>query len=216
LIDVLAIVPSGSLEPVVEAETIKGADPLLGVTANIATGGIFATAVAVTVFVAVPVAPLLSVTVAVTVNVPTTAYVCVPDAAAVVLPSPQLMTVLAMVPSGSLEPVVEAETISGIAPLDGVTERTATGGTFAAFAVTVLVAVPVAPLLSVTVAVTVYVPAVVYVCEPDAAAVVVPSPQLMDVLAMVPSGSLEPVVEAETFNGTVPLVGVTERTATGG
>ena len=43
----------------------------------------------------------------------------------------------------------------------------------------------------------------------------VPSPKLMDVLAMVPSGSLEPAVEAVTASGTVPLVGVTESLATG-
>src|SRR5262245_14877532 len=50
----------------------------------------------------------------------------------------------------------------------------------------------VAPRLSVTVAVTVYVPAAVYWCDALEAVVVVPSPKAITALVIEPSGSVEP------------------------
>ena len=60
-----------------------------------------------------------------------------------------------MVPSGSAEALPLNATTSGLVPDDGVTVKLAVGDTFGAETVMVLVAVPVAPLLSVTVSVTV-------------------------------------------------------------
>ena len=53
-----------------------------------------------------------------------------------------------------------------------------------------------APILSVTVALTVYVPAALYWCDALTAVVDDPSPKEMTVLEMVPSGSVEVAAEA--------------------
>ena len=66
----------------------------------------------------------------------------------------------AIEPSASLEPAVDAVTVTGATPEAGVTESAATGGWFGAATLTVPLVVEVAPLLSVIVAVTVFVPAV--------------------------------------------------------
>jgi len=63
------MVPSGSLDPAVEALTVSAAVPLLGVTLSLAIGGWFG-AVTVTVKEAEALAPALSVTVAFTMNDP--------------------------------------------------------------------------------------------------------------------------------------------------
>ena len=58
-------------------------------------------------------------------------------------------------PSESAEALALNATTSGLVPEDGVTVKLAVGATFGAETVMVLVVVPVAPLLSVTVSVTV-------------------------------------------------------------
>jgi hypothetical protein len=65
------------------------------------------------------------------------------------------------------------------------------------FTTTVALAVEEAPMLSVTVAFTVYVPAVLYWCEALTAEAELPSPKEMTVLAIVPSGSLDAAADAE-------------------
>ena len=66
------------------------------------------------------------------------------------------MLVEAIVPSGSLEPAVEAVTLAGAAAEAGVTDKAAMGGLFPPDVTTTLVDfVAVAPRLSVIVAVTV-------------------------------------------------------------
>ena len=73
----------------------------------------------------------MSVTAAVTVNVPAAAYVWLALTALTAgLPSPKLIVVLTILPSTSLDPVVDAVTSSDAAPLNGVTFSTATGGLF--------------------------------------------------------------------------------------
>ena len=64
------------------------------------------------------------------------------------------------------------------------------------FTTTVAVVVEEAPRLSVTVAFTVYVPAVLYWCEALTAVADDPSPKEMTVLAMVPSGSVDAAADA--------------------
>jgi hypothetical protein len=66
------------------------------------------------------------------------------------------MAPLLIVPSGDEELVSDAETLSGAAPLEGLTDKAAVG--VAGEAVTFCVAEAVAPTLSMTVAVTVNVP----------------------------------------------------------
>ena len=66
-----------------------------------------------------------------------------------------------MEPFGALEPAVEAVTESGAAPVAGETDSATTGG-WLALTVAVCFAVPVKPLLPVAVAVTVYIPALLY------------------------------------------------------
>ena len=65
LIEVEAIEPLGAVEPAVEAVTVTGAMPEVGVTASATVGGM--SGLAVTVVVATEEAPRLSYTVAVTV-----------------------------------------------------------------------------------------------------------------------------------------------------
>src|SRR6476620_9173478 len=61
---------------------------------------------------------------------------------------------------------------------------------------TVALAVEEAPMLSVTVAFTVYVPASLYWCDALTAEAELPSPKEITVLAIVPSGSLDAAAEA--------------------
>src|SRR5436305_2642147 len=86
----------------------------------------------------------------------------------------------------------------------------------AALTTTVAVVRAVAPWLSVTVAVMVFVPAVEYTCDAVAPATTVPSPKSMLEEAMAPSASLDAAVDAVTVTGAVPDAGVTESAATGG
>ena len=65
-----------------------------------------------------------------------------------------------------------------------------------AFTTTVEVVLDEAPMLSVTVAFTLYLPATLYWCVALAALTDVPSPNEMTVFAIVPSESVEPVAEA--------------------
>ena len=83
--------------------------------------------------------------------------------------------------------------------------------------VTVAVDCELAPRLSATVAVTVYVPAFEYkwfTLLPATGAL--PSPKLTVEDASVPSASVDNAVEAVTFSGAVPLAGFTDTTAFGG
>jgi hypothetical protein len=86
-----------------------------------------------------------------------TEYECDAVTAFTTVPSPKLMLVLAIVPSGSLDAAAEAFTLRGAVPLDGVAVSLATGGwlTGAVLTTTVAVADPLCPLLSVAVARTV-------------------------------------------------------------
>jgi len=144
----------------------------------------------VTVLVVVPVKPLLSVTVRVIVLDPAVAYTCVavtPVPAAV--PSPQFHEYDDIVPSGSDDAAALTATLRYVT----VAVNDATGGCGGLTVVTVLVVVPVKPLLSVTVRVIVFDPAVVYTCvavTPVSAAV--PSPQFHEYDDIVPSGSNDP------------------------
>ena len=79
---------------------------------------------------------------------------------------------------------------------------------------TVLFAIEVAPMLSVTFAVTVYVPPAAYVWDPVAPFTTVPSPKSIDMAATVPSVSV-PLAVAETTTGATPPLGVTTRLALG-
>src|SRR2546428_13463816 len=72
----------------------------------------------------------------------------------------------------------------------------AVGGWFGAATVTAFDVEPVAPWLSVTVRVTVYVPPAAYVWDGFCAVAVAPSPQLQLQAATRPSGSLPPAVDA--------------------
>jgi hypothetical protein len=84
--------------------------------------------------------------------------------------------------------------------------------------VTVIVtdAVPVAPRLSVTVSIALYVPAAWYVWPGFASVDVPPSPKVQAWDAIVPFGSLDPAELKLTVSGAAPLVGVAEMTAVGG
>src|SRR5438128_47222 len=82
--------------------------------------------------------------------------------------------------------------------------------------VTVVEAVEVAPRLSVTRAVTVYVPATEYWCVCVALLLTLPSPKSITVDAMLPSGSDDPTVVAVTCTPVYPLTGVTPSTTFGG
>ncbi len=84
------------------------------------------------------------------------------------------------------------------------------------FTVTLVDVVDEAPTLSVTVAFTVYVPPILYWCVALAAATDVPSPKLMMVEAMLPSGSVEPVAEAVIEPPATIELALTLKTATGG
>src|SRR5207302_207854 len=106
------------------------------------------------------VAPLLSVTVAMIVFVPAVEYTCVAVGPGTTVPSPKSMLEEAIVPSASVEAAVDEVTVTGAVPEAGVTLSAAMGGWFGAATLTVPVVVEVAPLLSVTLAVTVFVPAV--------------------------------------------------------
>ena len=87
----------------------------------------------------------------------------------------------------------------------------------AAFTVTFVVVVALAWLLSVTVAVTVYVPAIVYVWPVLAVLTgALPSPKSIVIEAMLPPGAVEPAVFAEMASGAVPMSGATFKTARGG
>ena len=66
------------------------------------------------------------------------------------------------------------------------------------FTTTVETVLDEAPILSVTVAFTVYVPAAVYWCDALTVAADDPSPKEMTVLAIVPSGSVDPAADAVT------------------
>jgi hypothetical protein len=140
------------------------------------------------------------------------APLCGPTAA---LPSPKLKL---YPPIGLLpgrDPEASAVTASGAVPAEGVTVRVADGGVVA---VTGAVDVAVAPALSLTVTLTVYRPAAVYVCcavapgwGPTAA---VPSPN-EKVYAEMGTGSVEPEASALTASGAEPVLGVTVSTALG-
>jgi hypothetical protein len=85
--------------------------------------------------------------------------------------------VLIEVPAAVVEPDASATTASGTTPLDGVTTTTAMGG--GQVAVTATDSVDERPLLLVMVTVTMYEPAVTYVCAavlPGCGPVEVPSP----------------------------------------
>jgi hypothetical protein len=140
----------------------------------------------------------------------------VADAALTTVPSPKSSATLTIVPSGSVDAAADAATASGAVPELGVTVSLATGGWFGAETVTLAVTEELKPPLSVTAAVTVYVPAAAYVCEAVAVVTTVPSPKLILRLTIVPSGSVDALVEADTAKGAVPVLGVTASLASGG
>ena len=76
-------------------------------------------------------------------------------------------------------------------------------------------ALTLAPLLSVTVPVTVNLPVALYLCDALPLFATAPSPKSIFELAIVPSGSLDPAVDAVTVKGALPDVGVTDSFATG-
>jgi hypothetical protein len=111
---------------------------------------------------AMALAPWLSRTVAVTVKVPALFKVWDASGPLNTVPSPKSMTEETTVPSGSLDPDVEAWTVTGAVPDVVDTVNLAIGGRFVPveFTETVLLAVSERPLLSQTVSVTVKVPVV--------------------------------------------------------
>ena len=88
-------------------------------------------------------------------NVPELVYVCDGLAAELVAPSPKSHAYDSIVPSGSFEPELSNDTFAPVT----VDVNAAVGSWFGAWTVTSCETVPVPPLLSVTVSVTVYVPA---------------------------------------------------------
>ena len=84
----------------------------------------------------------------------------------------------------------------------GVAVMAAIGGWFVALTTSVSVLLALAPRLSVTVAVSVNVPATLYVCEAEVALTgALPSPKLIVLATIVPSTSVDPAVEAVIVTG---------------
>ena len=110
------------------ALTVRGIGPLPGATLNAQVGGTFGLPTA-TVWDANPVLPAESVAVNVIVNEPELLKVCVPLVLIVLLPSPQVITVLTMSFSGSVQ-VPFAVTASGAGPAVGATLSVHEGGAF--------------------------------------------------------------------------------------
>src|SRR5512143_3110357 len=81
---------------------------------------------------------------------------------------------------------------------------------------TELLVLALAPMLSVTVAVTRYVPAALYMCPAVGPAALPPSPKSITDDAMFPSPSLDPAVDAVTEAGTTAWAGLTVSAASGG
>src|SRR4051794_33195853 len=88
--------------------------------------------------VAVALDPRSSVTVAETVYVPGTLYTWLALEPVAIVPSPKLICDATTAPSTSLEPTLEAETVTGAIPELGVTFKTAVGGWFEMMYVTAL------------------------------------------------------------------------------
>ena len=150
---------------------------------------------------------------------PALEYVCGPFVPCVLVPSPQLITVLTMSFSGSVQ-LPLAVTLRGTGPLAGATVSAQVGGTFGLLTVTVWDADPVSPPESVAFNVTVNEPALVKVCAPLVPLVLVPlvlvpSPQVITSLTMSFSGSVQLPV-AVTASGAGPLFGATWSVHEGG
>src|SRR6266566_5296976 len=154
------------------------------VLVNDAVGGRFG-AVTVTDCEVEPVPLLLSVTVRLTVYVPPAAYVCDGFAAVAVAPSPKLQLQPTTLPSGSVLVLVKEH--ASPVQLD---VKAAVGGVLGGVSVMLCEVVPVPPLLSVTVRLTVYVPPAAYVCAGFATVAVAPSPNVQLQPTTLPSGSV--------------------------
>src|SRR5207244_1350782 len=141
-------------------------------------------------------------------------YVCGPFVPCVLVPSPQLITVLTMSFSGSVQ-LPLAVTLRGTGPLAGATVSAQVGGTFGLLTVTVWDADPVSPAESVAVNVTVNEPGLMKVWVPLVPTVLVPSPQVITSLMMSFSGSVQLPV-AVTASGAGPLLGATWSVHEGG
>src|SRR4051812_41715733 len=128
-------------------------------------------------------------------------------------PSPKSMMEAVIVPSGSVLAEVSAVTVTGAVPEPGVTVSAAPGE---AFTLMVWVAEALPSASSVTVAVTVYVFAVVYwwvAIGPGSAEL--PSPKSMLEDAIGPVLAVLAEISAVTVTGAVPESGETVRTALG-
>src|SRR5204862_374814 len=139
-----------------------------------------------------PVPPLLSVTVRLTVYVPPAAYVWEGFAIVAVAPSPKLQLHPTTVPSGSVLVLVKLQA----SPVQ-VWVKAAVGDVLAGATVMVCDVEPVPALLSVTVRLTVYVPAVAYVWDGFATVAVAPSPKLQLHATTLPSPSVLVLVKEQ-------------------
>src|SRR3990170_3085857 len=162
--------------------------------------------------VAVPSRPPSSVTVRVTANVPLRAYRWVATTPEPAVPSPKSQAKATIVAS-SVEADPSNVNSVATAPEAGVTANAAVGGRFPTD--TERVDVAVAPSSSHTVRVTANVWRVAYACVTVVPESVAPSPKSQEVVTIVPSESVEVLVNVNVV-ASVPDAGVTVPEATGG